>query len=883
MLNNNFNHIIFGNIFNDCTKNLDINTLKSLLDENTIFKKCNSFSSIPIDDILIVLEKTGELIGDKNSKYFKKSMNLLPSTLSYSSEMIEDGLLMLKEILKRDNLKKRLSSIGDYHCLDTFTYESKEKIIRATPLGLLCHIGAGNVFLGAIDSLIHGIITKNINILKVSSQDFIFPTIFIEALIDADRNNIIIPYIAITYWDKDNTQVNDYIKNICDAILLFGGEDAVVNYKNGLSSKTKLFDFGPKLSFGLICKGLNESDVINSAINFAKDIIYWEQRACTSCQNIFIEDDKNTSIFINALHNALENLNSSYPQPRIELNSAIEIRTLKELEKWNCFHGNTTLLEGTNSNHTILVKNSNNLIDSPLNRTIYINKINDYKELFKGNINKFKYYMSTVAIASNRNIQNIIEDFISIGVMRFCKPGTMSSSDNPSQSHDGVYLPNLLIKYINTEDISIDSLGIDHIDTNNKNSILLSRLNDLLLTAKKSVFYKDFYKDVKLPLKNLEDFKNIPILEKFHLLNNSIEKSSAMLTSTANNCYTFSAGGTTGQMKYINYSCDEFQNAKKVFGQGFRAAGINSNDYVANYMKSGALWTGYIAVNDGLEETGCKILPITSNQDEEETIEYLKTFKPNAIMSIPGNLILLAQKVEEKNLDIQIEKIYYGGDHITENAKNYLKKIFKAKSISSMGYAAVETGPIGFVCNHCHDREHHVFEDWCYVERAENGDALVTVLKRNLHPIIRFRVGDEIEWVDEKCSCGRTSKKFKLLNRSDNTIRFNASDIYLNELEKIVSNFEDLSPFYQITIEPKDNMLNFNFNVELKENNLEIDKFKLENNLKHHIKNQCYALSKDKHNNLIKELNVKVLLPKELKRISRTNKLRKVIDKRISI
>ncbi|MGG7164788.1 acyl-CoA reductase [Clostridium ihumii] len=881
-MNNNFKHVLFGNVLNE-SKDLDLDVFKEYLNEEILKEKLKKFNDVPIDDILIVLEKVGTLISDKNSIYFKKIMSSLPDLLLYSHSMVEEGLYILQDILKRENLSKRLSSLGNYHCLDTFVYEYNQKIKRAMPIGLLCHVAAGNVFLGAVDSLIYGIITKNINILKVSSQDFIFPSVFLDALMEADTNNIIYPYICLTYWNKENEKVTGYIKSICDAILLFGGEDSVINYKNGLSAKTKLYDFGPKLSYGLVCKNLSYEEILSAAEGFANDIVYWEQRACTSCQNIFIEEDENTDIFINALYSALENLSLKYPQPEIDLHSAIEIKSVRELNKWNEFNGKAKLIEGNNANHTLIIQNSHDIIPSPLNRTIYINKIKSYKDILHGNITNFKYYMSTTAIACDNNIQDIIEDFMNIGVMRFCKPGMMSSSDDPASPHDGMYLTNLLVKFINTENICIDSLGIDYLDTNKKDRILLSRLNNLLLTAKKSPFYSELYKDIELPLKSLNDFSKLPILEKKHLFENSIDKSSVMLTDVPNNAYTFSAGGTTGKMKYINYSNSEFREAKKVFGQGFRAAGINKNDYVANYMKSGALWTGYIAVNDGLEETGCKILSITSNQDEDETIEYLKLFKPNSIMSIPGNIILLAQRIEEKSLDITIENIYYSGDHLTEPAKEYLKKTLKAKKICSMGYAAVETGPIGFTCPHCDDREHHVCEDWCYLERSTDGDALVTVLGRTLHPIIRFRVGDKIDWIDEKCSCGRTSKKFRLLSRSDDIIRFNASDIHLKQLDTVISKFEPLSSFYQVTIEPLENMLKFNCNIELKDSSIKLDKSLLANKVKFELKNECIALNKDLKSNLIKELNVNILKPKEIKRVSRTNKLRRVVDKRISL
>ena len=93
------------------------------------------------------------------------------------------------------------------------------------------------------------------------------------------------------------------MKNICDGVLLFGGEEAVVNYKNGLSAKSEMYSFGPKLSFGLLCSGLNDEEIKIAAYGFADDIILWEQKACTSCRlpskTLLIEPIKRQSLCIN--------------------------------------------------------------------------------------------------------------------------------------------------------------------------------------------------------------------------------------------------------------------------------------------------------------------------------------------------------------------------------------------------------------------------------------------------------------------------------------------------------------------------------------------------------------------------------------------------------
>lgn len=875
-----FKHIFYGkkmNINGELTKE----KANKYFSKEILCEKSKDFRKIPTDKILLILEKTANKISDKNDYYYKKIIKTMPAITNYSKEMIELAMDLFPQMLTVDNLKKRLKSIGNYNSLDYFINDKYNKMDRSVPIGSVLHITAGNIFLGSIDSLITGIITKNINLLKVSSQDFLFPSLFYEALMEIDKDRIIIPYIAITYWSRKNIAIEKTVKNQFDAVLIFGGEEAVVNYKNGLSAKTEIYSFGPKISFGLVCKDLERDEIKNSAKGFAKDIVYWEQRACTSCQNIFIEDSSNVKLFIDSLYNELENLALKFPQNQLELDSKVEIRKEREIEKWRQFNGKCQLLEGRCGFHTVIVNKSNKIISSPLNRTIYINIVHSYKDIFKGNIDKLKYYMSTVGIVCKENLQDKVEKFIDYGVLRFCRSGSMSVNNDESAPHDGVYLCNLLVRHINKEDLKESELALDFASNIKKDDIILSKLNLLLKEAMKAPFYKEFYKNVKLPLKSLEEFKDIPILEKKHIFNNSVDKGNQMITRKNNNSYIFSAGGTTGKMKYVEYSYDEFKESQKVFGKGFKAVGITKEDTVVNYMKVGAFWTAFLAVNKGLEETGCKILPITANQSERETIEYLKKFKPNVIVGLPGNIILLAQEIEKLHANIKIEKIYYGGEHMSMKAKEYIKNILGAKIISSFSYAAVEIGPIGFQCPHCKGSEHHVLEDWCYLESDKNGEAIVTSLNKTLNPIIRYRIGDKIKWIEEPCSCGRTSKKFKLLSRTDDVIRLNVSDIYLNDVQGVLKNVKEVSPFFQIIIKNVDKMRDIIFKIETKSKNVNYNKEMLINKIKLLLKTNIRSIGKDYRNNLINNINVELLPPYAIERVGRTGKIRKIIDRRI--
>src|SRR5690606_2217208 len=115
-------------------------------------------------------------------------------------------------------------------------------------------VTAGNVFLSAIDSLIMGFLTKNISLLKVSSQNKYFPLYFAKKLNDFDREKILSNKFAVLHWKGGDQKTESLIKTKVNAILAWGGEEMISSYQKDLPAHVKLLDFGPKISLQVISK-----------------------------------------------------------------------------------------------------------------------------------------------------------------------------------------------------------------------------------------------------------------------------------------------------------------------------------------------------------------------------------------------------------------------------------------------------------------------------------------------------------------------------------------------------------------------------------------------------------------------------------------------------
>lgn len=789
-------HFIFGE-FRKGSQDLSLEEGKIFFNGKRMKDRVLAFAEVPLDDVLSLLARVGKRLTEKG-RYRDHILEIMPRITGYSLPMMEKALEALAGLLSREALEERLSCLGDRRALDGWTtYQGKS--CRALPLGAICHVAPGNIFLGAIDSVITGMITKNINVLKLSRQDPVFPFIFLEALLEEDKPGKIASTLALTSWNHSNKQIMELVGREFDGILLFGGEDAVREYSKVTAPENRLLAFGPKLSWGLIRAGLNEQELDRAISGFSLDIALWEQKACTSCQNLFVEGEELARKVAEQLHIRLKQLDETLPQEDIDLDEGVDIRKERERVFWQSFQGENQLLEG--KSHSVILGRGGDIIPSPLNRTIYVNAIDNWLDLVHGNMGYMSDHMSTAGVAVPAPLfDETLRGLEPLAVPRFCLPGTMGLGVDGSAPHDGSYMILGLVRLVSREDLPLERMGRFYDTRQRREERLLAELNRLVDHAMTSAFYKKLYADVKLPLTSLGAFGLLPVLEKNHLEKHCPPKDTAMLTASPGASYIFSSGGTSGVPRHICWTAEEFKQAHCVLGQGLCTLGISSKDRVANLMRAGSLYTGFLAMNGGLEQTGCQILSITANQSIDDTLDLLEELKPNIAMGMTSTLVELAEKVSREKRNIFFDRIFYTGEAMSDSSRKLLAEVFKASKVGSLAYGAVEIGTLGSQCEHCKHDEFHLSEDWAYLEIDKDGEVFATATARLLHPIIRYRIGDRAAWVTEPCGCGRTTPKFRLLGRSDYYLRLLYNDLYMTDIERTLAWFSELTQVYQVSV-----------------------------------------------------------------------------------
>lgn len=715
-----------------------------------------SIRDISIDEIIAGLGRAREL-WSPNGEYYKKASAYIKEYPYFAPELDLESVGIISELLDKESLIERLKSdFENLRALDSFQeippYRGKKYF---SPLGIVLHITASNVFLGAIDSIVMGILTKNINVVKLSKDNIAIPVLFYQSLCEA------MPFFSemvhLLCWKGGDAQTEHYLKQEVDAILCWGGEEMVRSYQKDCPLKVKLIEHGPKLSFHLVTKKALEEDA-DIFQDMARDICLWDQSACANSQHIFLDQDYSTKDFIAKLKNALQDF--EHPRRDLTGNEWVEIHKHREILKFRQFSSKQDFIIG--KDYMIEVSDSNELGQSHLNRHIVISSIAIDEEF--SFLTKYRYYLQTCGLAARgKQRAKLMQKLVHQGVCRITEPGRMLEAVTGSP-HDGGYSL-LELTRVNCD----ESTG---------------QMRELLEESEAPYLKEQVSRKLK----------DYPFMSGELLATHSIDCSDYLLDKRYMQGYIYSSGGTTGRPKFCFYSYEEFNKIARLLAESYKNRGLGRGACVANLFTAGNLWSSFNVIQNALELCGVIQLPIGGLVRAEALAEYVERFKIKTIFGLPSLIVELANQTA----GLQIETIFYAGEAFSEEAVALLKKNWAVQNIYSAGYASVDVGPIGHQDASCEGTEHIIFDDLIHLEIVD-GEAVVSSKLRKAMPVIRYKTGDKVELVADE----QERTKIRLLGRIDKIINIWSSKFTVTDIEQVLVRLLGESCDFQLIVSSK--------------------------------------------------------------------------------
>jgi phenylacetate-CoA ligase len=844
-------------------------------------------AELPVDDVLRILVRVGQAFAP-GSPLQKELLERLPLEIGFSKEMVALELSGLHMALSRPFLEDKLAAeLGRTDAVDLWHRRPGCPLFqRAVPRGVVLHVASGNVSTTGVLSLIEGLLTRNVNVLKAASAATTLPLRFAETLLACDPEGFLSPAMAVLVWSGAHEKHHEIFKKESDAIVVWGGDDVVATYQQGLGPQTRLITYGPKVSVALVgSESLSDENIEATAQAAARDVALWDQNACSSAQAIYIEDPNQDRAghFVKALSAHLDIAADEIPMGTLDIHEKAEITKERELALAEELLGGAQLVcptrPGKTQAWTIRLDHHPAFTLSPLYRTVAVKPVARLEMAIAQMVPWRPYFQTAGLSVLPARAASLAQALVHAGAHRVTKVGEMSQGA-PGEPHDGLYGLGELVRWASLDfreaRDSYDSLHM--LDNERMKRLSWARRKRLV----EEILPAAPLWQARLANKSLrteDDWLSLPQLTKADLMTHTPPGGTGLLTSETSpqGGHWLRTGGSSGNPKLSIFSFSDYEADMERAARGAWLAGLRPGDRVANLFFTGDLYGSFLSLNRVLELIGVNSFPLTHTAPVESVMTCLRQFQIDTVMGLSTHVQAVLAAVAASPDGITVRRIYYAGEPFHDTERDRLRQTLGITQIASVGYGGVDAGPMGFACSACLGNEHHVHEDHVYLEIIDPetglpcpvgqiGEVLVTSLNRRLMPLLRYQVGDLARWLPGPCPCGLTGPRLELMGRVDDRIRLNGASINYNDLQALVASFSTLGGSPQVLLSPNDELT---LRVEALKSNVKAEI----SQLRALLLTQIPALE-----GLVWSLEV--VKPGKLERVGRAGKVIRVIDRR---
>ncbi|GKT10093.1 phenylacetate--CoA ligase family protein [Desulforhabdus sp. TSK] len=357
-------------------------------------------------------------------------------------------------------------------------------------------------------------------------------------------------------------------------------------------------------------------------------------------------------------------------------------------------------------------------------------------------------------------------------------------------------------------DASVEALSRSELD-----ALQLERLKQTVQHASLSPFYKKKLGDVSEHLSSLQsvsDIRKLPFTTKADLRNEypygflSVSKDELVRLHVSS--------GTTGQATAIFYTRADLETWADLLARCMYMAGARPGDTFQNLTGYG-LFTGGLGFHYGAERLGMLTIPAGAGNSKRQ-IQLMKDFSTSVIHIIPSYALLLMPIMTEMGIDprrdLSLRLAFVGAEPYSEEVRRRIEDFYGIRVFNSYGLSELNGPGVAFECPE--QTGMHVWEDAYLVEIIDPrtlepvpdgvyGELVLTSIKREGMPIIRYRTKDLTRIIPGDCPCGRVHRRLdRMQGRSDDMFIIKGVNIFPVQVEQVLMNISEVGNNYVIVL-----------------------------------------------------------------------------------
>ncbi len=285
-----------------------------------------------------------------------------------------------------------------------------------------------------------------------------------------------------------------------------------------------------------------------------------------------------------------------------------------------------------------------------------------------------------------------------------------------------------------------------------------------------------------------------------------------------------SSSGTTGKRKILAYTAKDIDDWTQFFARCYEMAGVGPGNRVQIAVGYG-MWTAGAGFQTACETAGAMAVPIGPGNIDMQC-QFLIDLQVDVLCCTASMALLMSEEIKKRGIrdKINLKTIIQGSERCSDAMRRAILENSGARQLYDITGMTELYGPGTGIDCHLHQGIHYWSDYFIFefldpdtlepVREGEIGEIVVTTLRKEASPLIRYRTRDLTRFINGPCKCGSPYPRHdRILGRSDDMIIFKGVNIYPGQIDEILSEIAQNYPIsseFDITLrhtEGRDTML----------------------------------------------------------------------------
>ena len=282
--------------------------------------------------------------------------------------------------------------------------------------------------------------------------------------------------------------------------------------------------------------------------------------------------------------------------------------------------------------------------------------------------------------------------------------------------------------------------------------------------------------------------------------------------------------GTTGKRVIASYTRSDLEDWAAMFKRCYEFAGVGPRDRVQVTPGYG-LWTAGVGFQAGVELLGAMAVP-TGPGNLDLQFEFMIDFETTVICATSSFGLLMAEEAHRRGLRdrLKLRIGIFGSERWGDAMRERISGLLGIDCYDIYGLTELYGPGTGIDC-----AQHagiHYWDDYYVVEivdpesgrvlpEGEEGEVVLTTLRKEAMPLVRYRTRDISRIIPGACACGsRHPRLARLTGRSDDMVKVRGVQVFPAQIDTVLAKVPECGSEYQVNIKRADGREIFLVRVE---------------------------------------------------------------------